>query len=236
MKKWITGIVGIIVAAVLLVAGKQAYSYLYNENLIKEYEDGNYSVDTEPLFAGNWFESYIAPYNKANQHYQKGEYEAAMESYNQALEMEMPEEKECSVRINLALAMIYNMGEEYAAPENIETSIETLKEAREILLEEGCAGEEEDGHSDEAQKLKEEIDDLIEQLEQQQQQQQQPTSGEGEPEEQQENPEEQEEQEAREEEIKDYLQQTQQEAIEEREAAMEEYEEYNWDTDEYGIW
>lgn len=114
------------------------------------------------------FFRYIFIYNTGNNRYERMDYAGAIESYEQALAAHPPHFKECSVRVNLALAMIYNMGEAWAAPENVENSIQTLMAAREILLEDECATEEGDGHSEPAQQLKEEIDKLLEQLQQQQ--------------------------------------------------------------------
>ena len=114
------------------------------------------------------FFRYIFIYNKGNTLYNRLDYPGAIEQYQNALEANPPHFKECSIRVNLALAMIYNMGPDFAEPENVENSINTLLEAREILLEDGCATEEGDGHSEPAQQLKEEIDKLLEQLQQQQ--------------------------------------------------------------------
>ena len=114
------------------------------------------------------FLRYIFIYNKGNKLYERMDYAGAIEQYQNALDAHPPHFKECSIRINLALAMIYNMGPEFAAPENVESSIQTLMEARDILLEDDCATNEGDGHSEPAQQLKEEIDALIEQLQQQQ--------------------------------------------------------------------
>ncbi len=117
------------------------------------------------------FFRYIFIFNKGNRLYERMDYVGAIEQYENALAANPPHFKECSIRVNLALSMIYNMGEDFAAPENIENSINTLMEARDILLEDGCATEEGDGHSEPAQQLKEEIDKLLEQLQQQQEQQ-----------------------------------------------------------------
>lgn len=114
------------------------------------------------------FFRYIFIYNKGNKLYERFDYPGAIEAYQDALNANPPHFKECSVRVNLALAMIYNMGEDFAAPENIENSINTLLEARDILLEDGCASDDGDGHSKPAQQLKEEIDKLLEQLQEQQ--------------------------------------------------------------------
>ncbi len=115
------------------------------------------------------FFRYIYFYNQGNDRYERLDYAGAIESYEHALSANPPHFKECSVRVNLALSMIYNMGPDWAAPENVDSSIQTLMEARDILLEDGCATDDGDGHSEPAQQLKEEIDKLLEQLQQQQQ-------------------------------------------------------------------
>lgn len=181
------------------------------------------------------FFRYIFYYNKGNNLYERFDYAGAIEAYESALNAHPPHflsHKECSVRVNLALAMIYNMGPDFADPLNIDSSIETLMAARDILLEDGCATDEGDGHSEPAQQLKEEIDKLLEQL-QQQQQEPQPNDGEdetdggsgGEP------PIDEETQQQ----IQDQLQDIQTQAIEERQEILQSDEDldsdvnYGWD-------
>ncbi len=233
MKKIAKYVIVILALILFVVSGKYAFSYIYNEWIRSEYDSENYSVDTEPLFFINCFEPYIAYYNEGNISYQKEDYVAAIEDYKQALELNPPESKECSIRVNLSLAMIYNLDDNYASPEKIEDTIALLKEARDVLLEEGCANNQGDGHDATAQKLKEEIDEFIKQLEQQQQSQSQNNN--------EENPEETTEENSEdeyEEDIKEQLQQSQSEALEEREDNLEDYENlnggYNYDYD--GIW
>lgn len=238
MKKWVKYIVICLVLAVFLVAGKQAFSYIYNEKLINEYDDENYDMSTKPLFFANCFETYIAYYNQGNICYREEKYGEAIDNYEEALKKKPDEDDECSIRINLALAMIYNMGEDYAEPDNIEQSIKTLEEARDVLLEKDCARDDGQGHSETAQKLKEEIDDLIEKLKeekesqdneddenQDQNQNQNNAAGEnGDPDQ----------------ELMEQLQQSQAEAQQEREENLEMEEtdtyNYNWNTDYEGIW
>lgn len=116
------------------------------------------------LLWGVIFFRYLFLYNKANRLYQRKDYVAAIEIYEDALHALPPRYKECSIRINLALAMIYNLGDNYAAPDQVENSINTLLKAREILLEDDCATQEGDGHSETAERLKDEIDRLLEEL------------------------------------------------------------------------
>jgi len=108
---------------------------------------------------------YIFYYNTGNSHYKKMDYAAAIEAYQKALDAKPPTKKECSVRINMALSIIKTIGDDYASPDKIEGTIETLKQARAVLLVDDCATEEGDGHSETAEQLKREIDELIEELE-----------------------------------------------------------------------
>lgn len=158
---------GLIIGAYVLVTlfcCKQAFAYVYNEVAIGKYNDDDFSADLGILFIGNWFQSDIVYYNEGNIHYQNAEYKEAIDDYKKALEENPTEERECDIRINLALAMIKTLGDDYANPEKVEESIKTLKEARNILLEKGCATEGGNGHSEEAQQLKEEIDKMLNEL------------------------------------------------------------------------
>ncbi len=229
MKKVIKVIVIVLAVLLFLFFGLLAFNYCYNEFTISKYEEHDYSQNDDLLTHTSIFESYVAHYNNGNIHYQCGEYEEAIEDYKQALEANPPHEnEECDIRVNLALAIIGTLPENYSAPENIEQSIQTLEEARDYLLEEECALDEGDGHDDEAQQLKEEIDKLIEQLKQQQ------SGGGG-----TDNPDEPQEDDEnqtggtgddREEEIKEELQQIQEESHQEREEELQMNEEVNTNT------
>lgn len=165
MKKRILIIIYIVV---LLICCVPAFRYIYNEVIINRYNSGDYSVSTEPMSVMNLGEPYVAPYNQGNIYYKNDKFEDAVQSYKTALEQNPPEDKECSIRINLALAMLGTMEGDYSAEENVESSLEILNGARDVLLEKGCASDDGDGHNETAQKLKDEIDEIIKQLEQQQ--------------------------------------------------------------------
>lgn len=227
MKKVIKVIVIVLAVLLFLFFGLLTFNYCYNEFTISKYDEHDYSKNDDLLTHTSIFETYIAHYNNGNIHYQCGEYEQAIEDYKQALEVGAPHEgEECDIRVNLALAIIGTLPENYSAPENIEQSIQTLEEARDYLLEEECALDEGEGHDDEAQQLKEEIDKLIEQLKQQQ-------SGGG-----SDNPDEPKDDENqtggtgddREEEIKEQLQDIQEESHQEREEELQMNEEVNTNT------
>lgn len=159
--------IAFLVILLLVICCKQMFNYFYNEHVIGKYNNEDYSTDTSALKVFNCFQPYIAHYNNGNIYYQEGNYDKAIEEYNEALALYPPKDRECSIRINLALAMMKKLGEDYDAPENVEASIGQLKEAKEVLLEEDCATQDDDGHSRTAEKLKEEIEELIRQLEEQ---------------------------------------------------------------------
>ncbi len=129
------------------------------------------------------YDAYVMDYNIANAYYNDGDYSKAQIYYERCLDFDMPQDKDCSVRINLTMTRLQQIGfeavyTEYEAFEkgeevdkealiqNIDKVIEKLKEDREILTENNCAGaEDDDGHSSDAEALKKDIDNKIEELE-----------------------------------------------------------------------
>ena len=132
---------------------------------------------------------FISPYkdhyNKGVAHYSEGDYEAAEAEFREALSKRHTDENDtdCKIRINLALSMVRPLTRESINADNVDLAIQILKEARDILCEKGCADmENQEWHNDDAQTLKEEIDEYIKELEdmkEQQQQQQDQNSGQG---------------------------------------------------------
>lgn len=220
MKKKI--LIGIYIVMVLL-CGKLAFNYIYNAFVIYRYHQYDYSVNVKPLLVLNWSEPYIAYYNQGNVCYKNDSFEDAIASYERALELHPPEEKECAIRINLALAMLETMEEDYSAPEYVDISLEILRGAREILLENGCASENGDGHSETAERLKKEIEALIEQLKQQPESETEESGETGQEEQQKET------EDAFEEDVKKALQEKQSKANQERKESLDYYEELNRD-------
>lgn len=108
--------------------------------------------------------SYVVNYNVGNAYFKKEFYATAKTYYEEALQKDVPEGKECSIRINLALAMLSDLGDDYAQTDNIEASIEILENAKDVLLEDDCATEDGSGHSETAEQLREEIQKAIENL------------------------------------------------------------------------
>ena len=141
------------------------YRYLVNEKFISLYENGEYEEENiESLSLLNINEPYIYYYNLGNVYYKNDDFDNAIESYERALELHPTKEKECDIRINLALAKLEKIDDDYNQEENIDKTLDILDEAREVLLEKDCATEDGDGHNSEAQELKEDIDDFEEEL------------------------------------------------------------------------
>ena len=157
-------IIACICIFMMLVASKLAFNYIYNKYLISQYGKGNYDISMQPLFSCNWVQPYLPHYNAGNMYYEKGEYEIAIKEYKQALKREPKKNHLCDIRVNIALSMIGTLPEEYGSEENIESTIQVLTEARDILIQDGCASEKGDGHDDDATKLKKEIDSILESM------------------------------------------------------------------------
>lgn len=156
-----------------LVLFKFAFSYGYNEWVNGKYEEGDYTENYNLLEVANINEPYIVYYNNGNVMYQRQDYELAIEYFEKALTKNPPEEKECLIRINLVLSKLALLGEDAFSPEKIEDTIELLEECLNILSEKGCATDEGDGHNNRAQRLYDEIKEMLDQAKQEQQQQQQ---------------------------------------------------------------
>ena len=108
---------------------------------------------------------YIANYNYGNVLYQNGKYEEAIEQYKKALEQSIPEERECSVRINYALAICKTVQVDESNRDSILAAIEKYESAIDVLTEKGCAHKEDDkGHSKTAEQLKKDIQEEIDRL------------------------------------------------------------------------
>ena len=129
------------------------------------------------------YDAYVMNYNLGNANYKNEDYSKAQIYYEKCLEFELPKQKECSIRINLTMTKIMQIDfntvdtgyeafkndeevDKEALIKKIDGVIDQLKADREILTEKNCAGAEDDnGQSKEAETLKKDIDDKIEELE-----------------------------------------------------------------------
>lgn len=163
----------VVLAAALLAAGLAVlFRSLVNRLFLYSYDNGRYSDYPEALARPLAFgENYVVPYNLGSAAYQRGDYPRAIEDFTDALRRRPPEEEvECRVRINLALSMLHDFPFEAldkGDAEQVAKALEALYAARGVLTENGCACEPVgvyDGHSEEAEKLKRDIDEMIRKL------------------------------------------------------------------------
>ena len=144
------------------------FKMFVNHRFVSAYDRGEYLTDNEEmLMVLNAPESYLPYYNMGNVAFENTDYNSAVGYYTKALSLMPLGQKECDVRINLALSMCYSIDFQHLeTQERIDTALIILYKARDILLENGWANEDPELAKDaDAQQLKEDIDDLIEQLE-----------------------------------------------------------------------
>ena len=136
----------------------------------------NDSLRVSDLSELGFINPYKEHHNKGTAYYTEGDMEKAEEEFRKALASRHDEESDddCAMRIDLALSMVKPLTPESITADNVDLAIEILKEARGILCENGWADMENMNYkSDDAQTLKEEIDEYIKKLEEQKEQQQQ---------------------------------------------------------------
>jgi hypothetical protein len=164
----------IAVAAVLLLSASMLGMGLFmsirnamNSSFLDRCADGAYdaTVPTQ-LVDGNFYASYVPWYNLGSVKYMEGNYSAAALAYEEALKyLDSGNHDDCSARINCALSICYQIDyDSLDTDEGKAAAIQLLSEARDILLQHGCATDDEAGHDPDAQKLKDEIDELLKHL------------------------------------------------------------------------
>ena len=158
MKKKVA-IICSIYCIIVLTLFKLVFSYFFNEKIIFSYNNGIYNEnDVKKLLIFNIFEPCVARYNYGNILYQKGDFDLAITEYKKALSFVFSEPQECSIRINLALAMLKKIDFEIEEKDAI---IQKLNEAEEVLCEKGCASMDDiNFHNDTAQTLKNDIENM----------------------------------------------------------------------------
>lgn len=165
-KIWDIVLVSLAVLLFLLLV-KAIFGYLVNKSFVDHFKDGTYNKAFEDILVGSTlFERYVPIYNRANQYYQEGDYESAISYYAAALSYNIPEGKECDIRVNYALALINLLDPEtYADEANAANSWQIILTAEAVLVEDECAKFRPDtGHDETAQKLLDEIEKLKENL------------------------------------------------------------------------
>lgn len=161
--------------ATLLCALFFVIGWTANAYYVSEAKKGIYHPEMEEFFTRFPFpDEWVIWYNLGNCYYDAGDYEEAESAYLRSIDCGIPYEKECPVKVNLALSMMAQISEDdwdafydCTGTDDLSAGARTvekvLKDAREVLIADGCAHENDsDGHDKEAQTLKEEIDELLE--------------------------------------------------------------------------
>ena len=154
-------VVGIWVLLVIFM-GILLLSYYSNHKMIKDFKKEKYEFN-QLGFLG-FTEPYVNYYNRGNIFYSLGDYERAIAEYDMALSCNPPEPIDCMIRVNYALSLLAPIDADNITEENLDMVLDILDEARDVLLENGCATDDGDGHDDAAQKLKDEIDEFEQEL------------------------------------------------------------------------
>ena len=157
-----------VIGILILVRSVVNALFLYNYDRGSYQTIAEYTVDN--IAVG---ENYVIPYNLGNAEYQRRNYEKAISYYWEALSKKLPEtEEECKVRVNLALSMCHTIdfdNLDVTDPDAVMQAISVLIEARYVLTEKGCASEpvgSYDGHFENADKLRNDIDEMLQYLSQ----------------------------------------------------------------------
>ena len=163
MKKKVLIIIYVIL---ILITLKLFYNILVDNVLISNYNNGKYSESQAKILTFlNFSQPYIANYNYGNVLYKNGEYEQAIEKYKKALKGIVPEDKECNIRINYALAICKTVSVNEKDQNSINKAIEKYESAIQILTEKGCADKDgNNGHNKKAEQLKKDIQKEIDRL------------------------------------------------------------------------
>lgn len=167
MKKIINNPVFIVIWIILIILIVfLLVRFLINYNYYSKFDTENFSPeDLKLLLLGNINESYIVYYNMGNIDFDNGDYEKAIEEYKKALEKNPPKRKECKIRINLAFSMLKTLNmTDIGTEEKRNNLIKELEIVKDVLLEDECATNSNNGHDQDAQTLKNDIDKFIEKL------------------------------------------------------------------------
>lgn len=148
--------------------------YVLNVRFLDSYAAGSYNAAIpNTLTYLNFPEPYLPYYNFGCATFMMGSYDYAAGAFLEALEHEPPHDepypsRECQIRINLALALTRPLDiDGWRTEDERLLLIRILTQAREYLTEDGCANPSKDvfdGHSEDAEQLKKDIDAALEKL------------------------------------------------------------------------
>lgn len=147
---------GVICLLLLAVFG---FNYANNERKIKKFNNGEYEKNGFDILG--FTEPYINDYNQGNIYYMQNQYEDAYASYEAALKKHPTHDRECQIRINMALCLVEGIDVDSITKDNVDQVIDTLHKAKKLLTDHGCANIADDnGHNKDATTLRKEIDEF----------------------------------------------------------------------------
>lgn len=151
---------------IIIITLKLIYNFSLNSILLHKYNSGDFDEKlAKTLTYANFPQGYISYYNYGNVLYNNENYEEAIIQYENALSNNPPKYKECSIRINLALAMCKIVNCDENNQESIKEAIEQYEQVISILTEDNCANKHDNNsHSKQAEQLKENTQKEIDRL------------------------------------------------------------------------
>ncbi len=159
MKRLMIGIWTVL----LILFGMVIVSELTNNKLIENFKQGKYEHNAFGFLG--FLEPYVNHYNRGCIYYAIGDYPDAQKEFERAMESDIADPDECRLRVNLALSLVKQLDLSDVNDENLQDILDVLDQARDILCEDGCANRDDNnGHWPDAQTLKNEIDELYNQL------------------------------------------------------------------------
>jgi hypothetical protein len=164
-------VASVILGAISLLLGVR---YILNVRFMDAYANGTYDASVPyTLTYLNFPDPYLPYHNFGCATFMGGNYDAAAGAFAEALANDPPHDepypsRECQVRINLALALTRPLKlDSWRSEAERQELIRILTTARNYLTEDGCANPAKDvfdGHSEDAEQLKKDIDKALEKL------------------------------------------------------------------------
>lgn len=163
MKKKILFVINILL---IVIALNLSFTIINNSIFINRYNNMNYSETHAKISTYfDLMQKYVSRYNYGNVLYKNEKYEQAITEYKKALNQYVPKDRECKIRINYALAICKTVKVDETSKTSIDNAISRYEEAIEILTEKGCANKNDNnGHSEDAETLKQDIQKEIDRL------------------------------------------------------------------------
>ena len=147
---------------IFIILMRLILSFIINKIVIYNYQNNKYNQSLiKTLYIFNINQPYIVYYNEGNILFKKEEYSEAINKYEKALNKHPNKKRVCDIRINMSLAKIKNIKKD-----DKNEIYDLLEDAKTTIYNDGCANKDDDnGYSQEAEKLEKEIQKLQDKIE-----------------------------------------------------------------------